>query len=126
MIDDDMSAPNDTKSVVASPTVMLPPKLILPAMSASPVSFKLEPVISPEISLPTVAVDVTPKVPAIVWFPVTVTVPPVMLVTSAFVPVKDVTVTFDITLPSMLPVKSILSLPTPSLFNIYNDSSLDA
>ena len=115
-----MSAPNDTKSVVASPTVMLPPKLILPAMSASPVSFKLEPVISPEISLPTVATvstrisapnpvePVTDNVPSMVWSPVTVTVPPVMLVTDAFEPVKDVIVTLEILFPSMLPVKSSL------------------
>ena len=61
-----------------------------------------------------------------VWSPVTVTVPPVMLVTDAFEPVSDVIVTLEIELPSMLPVKSTLSLPTPSLFNMYNDSSPDA
>ena len=127
MNEDDISAPNETKSVDASPTLIFPPKFIFPAMSASPVSLRFEPVIShSESNLPTVAVEVTPKVPPIVWFPVTVTVPPVMLVMFAFVPVSEVIVTLEIELSSMLPVKSILSLPTPSLFNIYNDSSPDA
>ena len=48
-IDDEISALNDTKSVFASPTVILPPNTMLPSILALPDNLKLEPVISPLI-----------------------------------------------------------------------------
>ncbi|MDI3349447.1 hypothetical protein DCBHLPFO_00695 [Mycoplasmopsis arginini] len=46
-IDELISAPNLTVSVLASPTVMLPPNVILPSIFALPLKYKLEPVILP-------------------------------------------------------------------------------
>ena len=48
-IEEDISPPKLIKSVLASPTVMLPPITTLPLMSALPVSFKLEPVMCPVV-----------------------------------------------------------------------------
>ena len=79
MNEDDISAPNETKSVDASPTLIFPPKFIFPAMSASPVSLRFEPVISPsETNLPTVAVELTPKVLPSFVAPVTFKVPSIV------------------------------------------------
>jgi len=45
------SAPKDTESVFESPRVMLPPKVILPSITAFPLKYKLEPVITPVVTL---------------------------------------------------------------------------
>ena len=74
-----ISAPNETKSDDESPTVIFPPKFIFPSMSAFPVSLRFEPVISPsETNLPTVAVELTPKVLPRFVAPVTLRVPSIV------------------------------------------------
>ena len=123
MIEEEISAPNDTKSVSPSPTVMLPPNTMLPSILAFPVNFKFEPVIFPVkiLSPPTVKLFVTftcEPVNADVKLPIL----PVTEVTFALLPVKLLIVMLEIVFPSMLPVKSIFLLPPDA--KTYNASSV--
>ena len=142
---DVISPPNDTVSVSALPILMLPPNTILPSTVALPDNARFAAEISPVTvkSPPPVISPVEVVVPDTFTLPVAVTFTPLILpdavistppilpdaftvVVLTVVEVKVVIVVAFMVLPSMLPVKSNFSLPTPSLFKMYNDSSDEA
>jgi len=65
MMSEVISPPREMLSVLASPIVILPPKVMLPSISALPERYKFEPEISPvtERSLPNEASPTKSKVP---------------------------------------------------------------